>query len=219
MDEEFKKNKTNRGAMYAWSAYIVDHKIISLSYMLVSFLFGGIIVEELRNFVSGVVTDYVKRCNELATDPTDANRDKDFGIELVDVTPDAVGFCKQAVERHPSSRLRYQYARAIEKFGTSADAEKLYQPLADDGYVAAQIRLGALLVSFPERCQEGRHYIEIAASKNSSEATLALGRLYYKGLGVKKDQKKGIDLIESSARDGNSHAMRYLGMLKSELQK
>jgi hypothetical protein len=212
------KEHKKRGWIHEWCANIVDHKIIAFLYMVVSFLFGGVIVEELRYVISGIVTDYVARCNELATDPNDVNRGDDSGVELPDMSHEAFAMCKQAADRHPTNRVRYQYARATEKFGLIADAINLYQPLADSGYLAAQVRLGAVLVSIPERCQEGRHYIEVAASKNSSEAMLWLGRLYFQGLGIEKNRQKGISLMESAARDGNVHAMRYLAVLRSPPQ-
>jgi TPR repeat protein len=201
--------------------YIGGHKEgIGLFIAIVSFPFGGLFVEDIRAKFDEFRTDYVRKCNELATDPDDINRGSDVGIEQNDIKIEAKDICKRASDKaNPQplqSRLKHQYARTLEASREFSEAERIYRQLASHGYVPSQARLGAMLVEVSGRPQEGIYYLEKASKDSSVVAKYHLGRACLKGRGIEENWERGIKLLTEAEAGGSISAHVFLEVAKSQ---
>lgn len=100
------------------------------------------------------VTESARRCDELAANPTDAQRVGD-GVSYADLKPvaaEAVEACQLAANENPNEpRFQYQLGRALELAGDGAEHLKnrqramvIHQRLVTIGYAAAFDNLGSL---------------------------------------------------------------------------
>lgn len=56
-----------------------------------------------------------------------------------------------------------------------------------------------------------KNYYEKAADKGNVNAQYYIGKLYYKGKGIEKDDKKAFEYLKKAAEQGHVDAQYYLG--------
>jgi len=110
-----------------------------------------------------------------------------------------------------------QFELAMVYMGNPQDTKKSHEYLllsAKNGYGAAQTMLATSYHhgwGIPPNYQEAAKWYTIAAQQNYPEAQFGLGELYYAGLGgLKKDQKKAIELWVKAAQWGLDKAKNKL---------
>ncbi|MEZ5665955.1 MAG: hypothetical protein R3F55_00660 [Alphaproteobacteria bacterium] len=84
-------------------------------------------------------------CDRLAAAPDPAAGVAGIALEAIDAEA-AIAACAQALRDHPdSSRLAFQYGRALQRDGQADAAAQLYAWAATDGLADAQYALGVML--------------------------------------------------------------------------
>lgn len=95
-------------------------------------------------------------------------------------------------------------------------AVRLWQPIAESGYAAAQYNLGvahARGLSVPKNMNLAGLWWQAAANQGNVDAQYNLGLLYATGNGVKMDMKKAVHWWQQAASIGDPAAQFNLGMM------
>jgi TPR repeat protein len=92
-----------------------------------------------------------------------------------------------------------------------------WEKAARRGSVRAQVKLGKWLLEAkgPGDGEEGRRWLERAATEDSAEAQYLLGRMYHEGEWVPRDPALAKSLLERSALQGYDSAINFLHMVES----
>lgn len=158
----------------------------------------------------------ILRCDRLAADPSDAARVV-TGVHWHDLDAKAaVRACRKDIASYPKAkRLTYQLARALHRGGDISEAKESYEALSDDGYAAAQDKLGVLYTRGPGVRKDHAKALglfEAAAETGNVDAVFHLGYMYHQGNGVRRNYTKARELYESAAGSGQPSAMVNLGL-------
>jgi len=87
----------------------------------------------------------VTECDRLATHKSDPDKVVATGVSGKDVSPAAIGACREAVAAEPDNlRFRYHLARALAENGRAAEGHADMHLAAAGGYRQAQFVLGYL---------------------------------------------------------------------------
>lgn len=73
--------------------------------------------------------------------------------------------------------------------------------------------------SYSEYMKESVNWYEKSADNGNAQAQYDLGKLYYDGLFVKKDSKKGLDLIQEAAHNDCKDAITFLKKIDAKNEK
>jgi len=95
-------------------------------------------------------------------------------------------------------------------------AVRLWQPIAESGYAAAQYNLGVVHargLSVPKNMNLAGLWWQAAASQGNVDAQYNLGLLYATGNGVEMDMKKAVHWWQQAASIGDPAAQFNLGMM------
>jgi TPR repeat protein len=141
-------------------------------------------------------------CDVLADDPSDPFRAAP-GVEqhLIDAAK-AVPTCKAAVEASPEDgRLRYAYARALQRAGDEAGALDAYQRAAERGYPIAENMVG-LMYQQARQPETAAQWIRKSADHGYLPAQMTLGAFYHQGVGVPQDPKQAAEWFRKAADAG-----------------
>ena len=95
-----------------------------------------------------------------------------------------------------------------------------YKKAAEQGYIKAYYMLGVIYdlkamhdeLSGVTPSNEAVKWLQKAVKEGDAGAQFQLGEIYEKGRGVKKDEKKGMELIKKAAEQGNEEAKSHLFM-------
>lgn len=128
-----------------------------------------------------------------------------------------------------NAEAQYNVARLYEDGGkgvpkNSAEAERFHRKSAFQGYHGAQYVLGRLCSSWHEgKCNflrsdgsmcddvEAMRWFRLSAEQAFAPAQLALGELYFFGVGVKRDPMEAVKWMRRSAENGYPTAQFLLG--------
>ena len=105
----------------------------------------------------------------------------------------------------------YELGRGVKK--DSEKALSLFTAAANQGYAAAQAKLGSLHVEGKKDYASAMNWFQKAADQGYALAYTAIGDLYAKGYGVDKDQDKAIDYYKKAAEAGDAAACLRLGQM------
>ena len=110
------------------------------------------------------------------------------------------------------------YDDAIKAYerGDYAAAIRELRPLAEQGNVDAQAKLGSMYMQGEGVDQDfttALRWLRLAAAEGDASAESNLGRLYYNGLGVKRDFEEAFRWFLKSANQGYGAAQMALGSL------
>ena len=97
--------------------------------------------------------------------------------------------------------------------GDFATALRLWQPLADQGYVGAQFNLGVMYrddLGVPRDYQEAVKWFRLAAEQGNANAQFNLGRMYFNGHGVPQDYAEAVMWFRGAADKGTAIAQYAL---------
>jgi TPR repeat protein len=164
------------------------------------------------------VTD-VTECDRLAAHPSDPGKTAP-GISWPELEANAaLVACEKAIKRQPSNaRLRYQYARVLDKQKRYRDAITWYRKAAEQGYASAQNSLGYAYEQgqgVPANNRKAVYWYEQAAQQGHAQAQNNLGTLYFNGKGVEADRQQALIWYRKAARQGNATAQQNIGVMYS----
>ncbi len=118
----------------------------------------------------------------------------------------------------PTSPALANYEQGLRAFNAAAyaQAEAIWEPLAEDGDARAQYALGVLYETKAGAdeavLEKAIHWYSRAAAQNHPDALTNLGGLYAQGLGVARDAKVAFSLWSRAANLGNALAAYNLGL-------
>jgi TPR repeat protein len=138
-------------------------------------------------------------CDILADDPQDPFRSA-AGVEqhLIDAGK-AVPACKAAVDAAPEDgRVRYAYARALQRAGDNAGALDAYQRAAERGYPIAENMVG-MMYQQARQPDVAAQWIRKSADHGYLPAQMTLGAFYHQGVGVPQDAKQAAEWYRKAA--------------------
>lgn len=111
--------------------------------------------------------------------------------------------------------LLYALGKGAQK--SVSNARKWYEKAAKQGNAKAQYNLGKLYHDTAQHdahaYEKAKYWYEKAVQGGVVEANNNLASLYIDGLGVKKDEKKAVELLEEAATKGNAAAELNLAVL------
>ncbi len=111
-----------------------------------------------------------------------------------------------------------EQVKLAEKAFNKADlisAIKHYRKAAEAGYAPAMVRLGYKLDK-AEKNEEAIEWFKKAATLGDAEAQFELARMYAYGEGIKKDNKKALNLFTQSAKQNHVRAIHVLALAYEE---
>ena len=152
-------------------------------------------------------------CDQLAANPTDANRVGE-GVTysaLREQAPQAIEQCSLASGLAPTElRFRYQLARALQR--TEPDrALIMFSDLAAKRYPAAFDNAGWLLITRRKNYAEAIRKFQTGAQLGNADCMASLVEMYDRGLAVPRHQREGrLVLLEQAARFGHAGAIEDL---------
>ena len=100
------------------------------------------------------------------------------------------------------------------KRGDYATAAKQWRPLAEQGHVEAQVRLGFMYErgeGVPQDDGEAVHWYRLAAEQGHAGAQSNLGTMYEYGRGVPQDYEKAVRWYRQAAEQGSAMGQHNLG--------
>ncbi|MBB3065830.1 SPOR domain-containing protein [Limibacillus halophilus] len=118
----------------------------------------------------------------------------------------------------PTSTALANYEQGLRAFNAAAyaQAETIWEPLAEDGDARAQYALGVLYETKAGAdevvLEKAIHWYSRAAAQNHPDALTNLGGLYAQGSGVARDTTKAFSLWSRAANLGNALAAYNLGL-------
>ena len=107
-------------------------------------------------------------------------------------------------------------------FSDYCDYEKAiewYQKAADAGCADGYFHLAELYCDYYRDHEKSMEYYMKAVDMGSAKAMLEMGRRYYKGFLVPKDEKKAWALFEQAAHLGHGEAWLWLSEHEKDLEK
>ena len=112
---------------------------------------------------------------------------------------------------------KQQFQQALESYNKRdyQTAFKLFLPLAEQGYVAAQYNLGIMYSSgkgVKQNYAEAVKWYRKAAEQSDADAQAYLGVMYSNGEGVKQDDVEAVKWYLKAAEQGNANAQFNLGI-------
>ena len=105
----------------------------------------------------------------------------------------------------------YELGRGVKK--DSEKALSLFTAAANQGYAAAQAKLGSLHVEGKQDYASAMNWFQKAADQGYALAYSAIGDLYAKGYGVDKNQDKAVEYYKKAAEAGDAAACLRLGRM------
>ena len=129
---------------------------------------------------------------------------------------------KAAAENYPGADLTI----AKINLSRSDDPEKValgvtqYIELAESNNLDAQIQLGMLYTlgqNVAQNYDEGRFWLERAATQGAAQAQLNLGNIYAEGIGIEQDLGKAMAWYTIAMENGDSAAVRNAEILAGKL--
>ena len=156
-------------------------------------------------------------CDRLAAHPEDPQR-VHAGIPITALDEErAVAACETALAAAPeSARFRFQYGRALDKFGSFQDALGQYRVAAKARYPAAQYAMGLIFERsnvMPFNKMKAARWYRGAADKGHAGAQFRLGLLYRTGEGVAQDDGEALTLLRAAANQGLARAQYVVGQM------
>lgn len=156
-------------------------------------------------------------CDRLAAHPEDPQR-VHAGIPITALDEErAVAACETALAAAPeSARFRFQYGRALDKFGSFQDALGQYRVAAKARYPAAQYAMGLIFERsnvMPFNKMKAARWYRGAADKDHAGAQFRLGLLYRTGEGVAQDDGEALTLLRAAANQGLARAQYVVGQM------
>ncbi|HEY4030032.1 MAG TPA: tetratricopeptide repeat protein [Caulobacteraceae bacterium] len=142
-------------------------------------------------------------CDVLADDPADPFRAAP-GVEPQKIDPaKAVPTCKAAVDAAPDDgRIRYAYARALQRSGDDAGAVDAYQRAAERGYPIAENLVGMMYLQQARQPDVAAQWLRKSADHGYLPAQMTLGAFYHQGIGVPKDVQQAVAWYRKAADAG-----------------
>ena len=113
----------------------------------------------------------------------------------------------------------YEKSEAAKKNMNYKRMFEIVEPLAKQGHVKSQGRLGSLYLlgaGVEKNPTEGLKWLRLAAEKGNKKAEENIGAAYFNGLGVSKNLKEAIKWFERAAANGNARAQVILADLKRQ---
>lgn len=105
----------------------------------------------------------------------------------------------------------YELGRGVKK--DSEKALSLFTAAANQGYAAAQAKLGSLHVEGKKDYASAMNWFQKAADQGYALAYSAIGDLYAKGYGVDKNADKAVEYYKKAADAGDAAACLRLGRM------
>jgi S1-C subfamily serine protease len=127
-------------------------------------------------------------------------------------------FAKPATETRAEAEL-FDYGWREHDAGRHLEACEVWQRLARQGHVLAQINLGAMYDTgkgFARNPVKAAQWYRMAAEIGNAYAQYNLGQMYAEGRGVDRDMKQAYDWFRKSAEQGLSLAQFQLGLIFAE---
>ncbi len=131
-------------------------------------------------------------------------------------------FSLQAAASKGDAEAQFQIGFINESQNNLAEAKSWYQKAAEQGHIAAEVRLGGFYWSgqgVSKSITEAKKWfrkslvaLKPAVKRGDAEAEYLLGSLYDKGWGVKQDFKTAMDLYLKAAAQGHVVAQNALGV-------
>ena len=167
--------------------------------------------------VTEVADDPVSRCDRMAGDPLDLDREvPGIAFDFVDGAR-AAEACAEAIAASPDTpRLRYQLARALDKTKDHANAFAEYQSAADAGYRFAVRALGRAYLDgrgVARSVSAALEQLETASAAGVSLASRELAQLYWAGDGLPRDLAKAREFMDKAASQGDAASHQRLASM------
>lgn len=112
------------------------------------------------------------------------------------------------------------YERGVGVAKNAREAADWYRKALAAGDEESRARLGLLALSSavatPKAMQEGLGLVQAAAERGNAYGRYALGRLLIEGLHLRRDEARGLSLLEQAARAEVPEAQALLGQLYAE---
>lgn len=160
---------------------------------------------------AAVRTDTAKESTEKAPTVADAQKAYDAGSyeeAFIIVEP-------LAKLNHPDAEYllgqMYELGRGVKK--DTEKAVSLFTAAANQGYAAAQAKLGHLHLDGKKDYASAMNWFQKAADQGYALAYSAIGDLYAKGYGVDKNQDKALEYYRKAAEAGDAAACLRLGRM------
>lgn len=117
----------------------------------------------------------------------------------------------------PSVSTSQDSSLAITAFGKGdyVTALQQWQPLADEGYVVAQVGLAAIYyegLGVPQDYTVAARWLKLAADQGDANSQDHLGRMYDEGLGVPQDYTEAARWFRMAANQGLARAQTKLAI-------
>jgi len=110
---------------------------------------------------------------------------------------------------------RFKKAETLYDKDKCKKAFPLFQALAHEGYVPAQVYMGACYLhgkGIPEDRTKAAEWFHKAAEQGDAEAQQYLGLCYFNGFGVTENYETAAEWYRKSAEQGNVHSQNLLGI-------
>ena len=163
--------------------------------------------------------DLITDCDRLAGMPYDTGHAPGLpGIEVdkIDVAA-AARACNDAIAQYPDvTRFTFEAGRVAMARKDYAEARRLYEKAAADGYAMAMNNIGAMYEGgsgVAMNYNEAARWYGKAAAAGEPIAMIDLGWQYETGHGVSKDYAEAVRLYEAAAKAGVPAGMNNLGLL------
>jgi hypothetical protein len=163
--------------------------------------------------------DLITDCDRLAGMPYDTGHAPGLpGIEVdkIDVAA-AARACNDAIAQYPDViRFTFEAGRVAMARKDYAEARRLYEKAAADGYAMAMNNIGAMYEGgsgVAMNYNEAARWYGKAAAAGEPIAMIDLGWQYETGHGVSKDYAEAVRLYEAAAKAGVPAGMNNLGLL------
>lgn len=160
-------------------------------------------------------------CDRAAADPDDKQKHPNaLGVPWNALNAaHAVHECKVAVELWTlEPRFAFQYGRALERAGNDVEAARWYRRAADQSYIEALFKLGALYENgrgVAKDAAEAARWYRKAADHGHVRAQHQLGFMYRWGRGVVKDKAEAARWYQRAADQGHEGAREQLSQMES----
>ena len=132
-----------------------------------------------------------------------------------------IGLTNVSVAHHlgADNPSKAQYSQGLKSFksGDHDMAIKKWKPLAEQGHLLSQMRLGLMYDKgngVVENNETAVYYYKMASDQEFPDAQYILARMFFKGEGVKKDRQQAILLLNNSADNGFKEAKQALKRLR-----
>lgn len=130
----------------------------------------------------------------------------------------STAFAKPAAETRAETEL-FEFGWREHDAGRHLKASEIWQRLARQGHVLAQINLGAMYDTgkgVPRDPGKAAQWYRVAAEIGNTYAQYNLGQMYAEGRGVDRDMNQAYDWFRKSAEQGLAVAQYQLGLIFAE---